>query len=94
MITYQSSFAAEGSFQQNDFVGAVAAQLRQQGFCILPGGMPADLSALLYQQLQNEDTQHSFKRAGIGRKEDKILDSDVRRDSIRWIDHSNPAGKA
>ncbi|VUD40527.1 hypothetical protein TDB9533_00279 [Thalassocella blandensis] len=89
---YISEFShPRGQFQQERFISTVANQLRLQGYCVVPKGLPELLAEPLYAQLQKENAEN-FKPAGIGRKSDKVLNEAVRGDSIQWIDNVTSAG--
>lgn len=94
MLAYTSVFTdSAGIFDQERFVSTVTHQLRSDGYCILRQALPESLADLMYQQLLDENSEN-FKRAGVGRSHDKVLDQSVRRDSIKWLDYSTDAGKS
>ena len=71
----------------------IADQLADQGYCILPQLLPAELSQALYQRVINLD-DNAFQQAGIGRDLDFQLNQSVRRDETRWLSPDHPTDAA
>lgn len=51
-------------------------------------------TAALQQRILQLDIEDAMHRAGIGRDQDHQLNSNIRRDKIRWLRHSNEAEAA
>lgn len=62
----------------------IARDLTTKGFSINPGPLPATLVDNLLLNLQQLNTK-DFKKAGIGRHQAKMLNPQIRTDSIFWI---------
>lgn len=71
----------------------IADQLADQGYCILPQLLPAELSLALHRRVARLDDD-DFQRAGIGRDLDFQLNSAVRRDQTRWLTAEHPTDAA
>lgn len=78
--------AGEALFEQ------IASDLRDQGFSIQPGALPADLTQTLYDYVQAMNEQQ-FNQAGIGRQQDFMTNQFVRTDEICWINGESSAGQ-
>ncbi|WP_086929885.1 2OG-Fe(II) oxygenase [Agarilytica rhodophyticola] len=77
---------------QNKLFEYIAQEIYEKGFCICENALPEKLSTeLLNEVLQSSSTQ--FTQAGIGRANDYGKNSEIRRDSIAWIDSDSDAGK-
>lgn len=63
--------------------------LEQQGFAVIPDGLPADVALALAVYMARVDGEH-FHAAGIGRWTDQQRNSRIRRDLIHWMDDRNP----
>lgn len=69
----------------------IAQALLEQGYCVIPDGLPLHLSTALY-SLMIQLPKDKFHQAGVGRKVDLKKDQQVRRDRISWIGHNTEAG--
>ncbi len=71
----------------------IATDIVDKGYSICPYALPANLTSLLQHhitQLPNEN----FKRAGIGRANEHIINDFIRTDEICWITGNSAAGSA
>lgn len=83
---------ADGTFANFEII---AQALTVQGYCIIPDALASMDHVgqdLFLQACQMPD--HAFSPAGIGRQQDHIQNSFVRRDEIHWIDGKTPAEQA
>lgn len=71
----------------------IADELIEQGYSIRPCALPADLASLLVNCIADLP-EDNFKRAGIGRAKDHIINDFVRTDEICWITGNSDAGSA
>jgi len=71
----------------------IADELAENGYCVLPQLLPAELNRALHRRVLNLD-QDDFQPAGIGRELDFQLNSSVRRDETRWLNQANPTDAA
>lgn len=71
----------------------IACDLEQQGYVILPCGLPEILSAHLLDALQALPESH-FHKARIGRGHEQMRNRFVRNDSIAWLDGANAGQQA
>ncbi|HEY8354912.1 MAG TPA: 2OG-Fe(II) oxygenase [Methylophilaceae bacterium] len=60
--------------------------LAQQGFTLIDDFLPADLVGALREQALQLRSEGIMRKAGIGRNEDSRIISEVRGDSIYWLD--------
>ena len=68
----------------------IAEGIETQGYVILPAALPDTVADSLLEYLA-EVEQQRFHAASIGRGQDQMRNSFVRRDRIFWIDEQNPA---
>lgn len=66
----------------------IADNLTEQGYCVLPQLLSAELSIALHRRVTGLDPD-AFQPAGIGRELDFQLNSAVRRDETRWLNSNN-----
>lgn len=71
----------------------IASDLSSKGYSINVAALPPQLTESLLQHLAVMDEQ-KFDPAGIGRKQDQMLNNFVRRDEICWINGESQAGQA
>lgn len=71
----------------------IAQNIYDKGYSILPDALPSYLANMLWHQLQ-EMPSVKFKRAGVGRDEDHVVNDFVRTDEVCWINGETEAGKA
>lgn len=71
----------------------LADALAEKGYCILPDLFPPALIASLRERVMRLDDA-AFQQAGIGRELDFQLNTQVRRDEIRWLDQTHPVDAA
>lgn len=71
----------------------IADELAENGYCVLPQLLPAELSLALHHRMLNLD-QTDLQPAGIGRELDFQLNNNVRRDEIRWLNQTNATDAA
>ena len=72
---------------------SIAQHLSTQGYSVHLNALPPELLAQL-SGLLDLTPPSQFKKAGIGRKNDYGVNSQVRTDKIHWINDQNKAGKA
>lgn len=70
---------------------SISNDLVDKGYSIRPYALPERLANLLLQQI-NELSDETFKRAGIGRANDHVINDFIRTDEICWITGSSEAG--
>ncbi len=68
----------------------IAEALSRNGFAILANAIEDDITTALFERLMRLD-ESTFKPAGIGRAQDQMHNTFVRRDEIRWLDRGDPA---
>ncbi|AJQ96962.1 2OG-Fe(II) oxygenase [Gynuella sunshinyii] len=74
------------NFNSDDAVfRQIADGLTRQGYCVIPGALPEDISDALLSEIITDGTGH-FKAAGVGRQDDYLQSHFIRRDNIHWID--------
>lgn len=71
----------------------IADKLAEQGYCILPQLLPAELNLALHRRVTQLDPDE-FQPAGIGREHDFQLNTTVRRDETRWLNPVNATDTA
>ncbi len=71
----------------------IANDVIDKGHSIRPYALPENLTTLLLQHI-TELPDENFKRAGIGRAKDHIINDFIRTDEICWITGNSHAGKA
>lgn len=72
---------------------SISNDIVDKGYSIRPYALPENISALLLQHI-DEMPSENFKRAGIGRANDHIINDFIRTDEICWITDSSYAGCA
>lgn len=72
---------------------SISNDLVDKGYSIRPYALPENLTALLLQHI-TELPEHNFKRAGIGRAKDHIINNFIRTDEICWITNDSEASCA
>lgn len=70
---------------------SISNDIIEKGYSIRPYALPENLAGLLLQQI-NELSVESFKRAGVGRANDHIINNFIRMDEICWITGNSKAG--
>lgn len=73
-----------------DILDAVAHQLEQRGYAIVPQALPHETVDALFVELK-QLRERDFKPAGIGRQDDFQLNRFVRSDEICWLNGESPA---
>lgn len=71
----------------------ISNDLVSKGYSIRPYALPETLTTLLLQHIA-ELPDENFKRAGIGRAKDHIVNDFIRTDEICWITDRSDAGRA
>lgn len=67
-----------------------AIEIAERGYSIIDGFLsPVEVGQIL-QTIHAEEAEGAFNPAGIGQGADFQRNQKIRRDEIRWIDHSNP----
>ena len=72
---------------------SISTDISVKGYSIRPYALPEDLANSLLAQLTVLPDE-KFKRAGIGRAQDHIVNDFIRTDEICWITGTTPAGSA
>jgi SM-20-related protein len=72
---------------------SIAHNLVDKGYSISLDALPKNLTSLLLQQI-NELADENFKRAGIGRAKDHVINDAIRTDEICWITGNTQASGA
>jgi SM-20-related protein len=70
--------------------GRIADALAGPGYCVLPNALPDHLVSGLAARIMSL-SEEDFRRAGIGREEDRHINDFVRTDEVRWLSRSDPA---
>jgi SM-20-related protein len=81
---------AQGTCDGTTIFERIASDIYRQGYCLLNDAIPEDLCRVLFERVTTLK-QTEFMLAGIGRAQDQMLNSFVRRDEIRWLEAGNPA---
>ena len=71
----------------------IANDIVDKGYSICPCALPENLTSLLLQHI-TQLPDDNFKRAGIGRAKDHIINDFIRTDEICWITGNSEAGGA
>lgn len=72
---------------------SISNDIVDKGYSIRPYALPENLTTLLLQHITELPDEH-FKRAGIGRAKDHIINDFIRTDEICWITSNSEAGSA
>ena len=81
---------SHGTYDRTTVFERIASDVYRQGDCLLEEAIPQDLAFALFERV--EKLKHSeFYPAGIGRANDQMLNSFVRRDEIHWLEPVNEA---
>lgn len=72
---------------------SISNDIVDKGYSVQPYALPENLATLLLQHI-NELPKASFKRAGIGRSKDHIINDFIRTDDISWITNNSKASCA
>ncbi|MFT6331790.1 MAG: hypothetical protein ACJAW3_000108, partial [Lentimonas sp.] len=67
-------------------IDKIADNLATQGFSFLENVFEEKLLQLLLSEIITIDENADFKEAGVGRLEDRILEKNIRKDKISWIE--------
>ncbi|MEH6596071.1 MAG: 2OG-Fe(II) oxygenase [Colwellia polaris] len=71
----------------------ISNDIIEKGFSICPYALPESLTTLLAKHIIDMP-QTNFKRAGIGRSTDHVINNFIRTDEICWITGNSDAGSA
>ncbi|WP_105903103.1 2OG-Fe(II) oxygenase [Vibrio gangliei] len=71
---------------------SIANHLADTGYSIHPNALPAGLLHSLHEHLHSMP-EYYFKRAGIGRDDNLMLNQFVRKDEVCWINGDSRAGR-
>ena len=71
----------------------IASDIVDKGFSICPYALPENLTSLLLKHI-TQLPEDNFKRAGIGRAKDHVINDFIRTDEICWITGNTEAGGA
>ena len=72
---------------------SISNDIIDKGYSIRPGAIPTDLTSLLLQRVMHLPSEN-FKRAGVGRSIDHIINDLIRTDEISWITNDSEASCA
>lgn len=72
---------------------SISNDILNKGYSICPYALPQNLTTLLLKDITELPTNH-FKRAGIGRATDYVINDSIRTDDISWITSNSEAGCA
>jgi len=89
----QATLVSDGSSLFESLFELIANDIVDKGISIRPYALPESLTALLLQHI-TELPDENFKRAGIGRAKDHIINDFIRTDEICWITGNSDAGSA
>ncbi|GAA5133566.1 2OG-Fe(II) oxygenase [Thalassotalea piscium] len=89
MTFAQSTYSEDNTF----LFESIATDIADKGFSIRPYALPESLATLLLQHI-NTLSDDQFKRAGIGRANDHMINDFIRLDEICWITGTSDAGTA
>lgn len=67
------------------------AALADQGWAVVHGLVPDDLTQALFTESKAEHDADRLERAGIGRVDEHMVDTGIRRDKTRWMDRGTDA---
>lgn len=68
--------------------------LVEKGWYVWPNAIETDLCQALLEEAQAHQQEGKLQRAGIGRGDEHQLNSDIRRDKIKWLDGKTPTQQA
>ena len=90
-VVFTEEFASQ-QFDDESLFELMATNIAHQGYSIHPNALPPSLLNNLYQYVQTM-SDGQFKRAGIGREDNLMLNNFVRKDEVCWINGESDAGK-
>ncbi|UII22198.1 2OG-Fe(II) oxygenase [Fulvivirga ligni] len=73
----------------NNWLESIADQLATQDFAITDHFLSEEEVKAIREVFEHHKEQDNFKRAGIGKQDDFMLDKQIRGDYIKWIDPAN-----
>jgi SM-20-related protein len=89
----QSTELNVASFEDSGLFEHITNNLADKGYSIHPNALPFELSQQLAMHVQ-QLPETTFKRAGVGREQDHMLNDFVRTDQIVWINGDHPVQQA
>ncbi len=93
MTLPNASFLDDDSSLFESLFEFIANDIIEKGYSIRPYALPENLTNLLLHHI-TELPESNFKRAGIGRAKDHIINDFIRTDEISWITGNSEAGSA
>ena len=81
--------SSQGTYDGTTIFERIASDIYRQGYSLLDDAIPEDLCHTLFKRVTSI-RQAEFSPAGIGRAQDEMLNSFVRRDEIHWLEASSP----
>jgi SM-20-related protein len=81
---------SHGTYDRTTIFERIASDVYRQGYCLLDDAIPEDLASALFDRVTTL-RQGEFHSAGIGRAQNQMLNSFVRRDEIHWLEPDNAA---
>ncbi|OEF28597.1 2OG-Fe(II) oxygenase [Vibrio rumoiensis] len=91
-VVLTEEFAAK-QFDDELLFDLMSTNIATQGYSIHPNSLPPTLLYKLHQHVQTMP-DNNFKRAGIGREDNLMVNNFVRKDEVCWINGESDAGKA
>lgn len=89
----QPELVGDDPIQSDSLFELITNDIIDKGFSIRPYALPENLTDMLLQHITQLPNEY-FKRAGIGRAKDHIINDFIRTDEICWITGNSDAGCA
>lgn len=93
MNLVQPTLVGDDPIQSSSLFELIANDIIDKGFSIRPYALPESLTDMLLQHITQLPDDY-FKRAGVGRANDHIINDFIRTDEICWITGNSDAGSA
>lgn len=84
---------SRGTYDSTPIFERIASDIHERGYSLVDDAIPEDLADILFSRVSALD-EIDFSPAGIGRAQNQMLNSFVRRDEIRWLDSSHPVERS
>ena len=81
---------SHGTYDSTPIFERIATELYERGYSLVDDAISEQLADTLYERVSTLK-QAEFTPAGIGRAQDLMLNSFVRRDEIHWLEPNHPA---
>lgn len=92
MVAIQHSYKNIGENSNTDLFERIANDIDEKGYSINPAALPPALTKELFEHLALMNAE-KFDQAGIGRDQQHMQNSFVRKDEICWISGESEAGR-